>query len=246
MFKSKLQQYFIAGLLVWLPLVITVWVLMWLLGMLDGIFVSILATIEAVVPGLTGMAQAVMKIPGIGVLALGLLILLTGTLAANIVGQWWIRQWDALMARIPVVRSIYSSVKQVSDTLFSGSGKAFSKALLVQYPRHGSWTVAFLTGHPGGEVARHLPGAHVSVYVPTTPNPTSGFFLMMARDDVIELDMTVDEALKYIISMGVVVPPEHVGNLSRKGAMAGKPLPQAAQAPAAAPAAPPAHPEKTD
>ena len=210
MFKSKLQQYFIAGLLVWLPLVITVWVLMWLLGMLDGIFVSILATIEAVVPGLTGMAQAVMKIPGIGVLALGLLILLTGTLAANIVGQWWIRQWDALMARIPVVRSIYSSVKQVSDTLFSGSGKAFSKALLVQYPRHGSWTVAFLTGHPGGEVARHLPGAHVSVYVPTTPNPTSGFFLMMARDDVIELDMTVDEALKYIISMGVVVRRPHI------------------------------------
>ncbi|WP_323030833.1 DUF502 domain-containing protein [Brachymonas denitrificans] len=246
MFKSKLQQYFIAGLLVWLPLVITVWVLMWLLGMLDGIFVSILATIEAVVPGLTGMAQAVMKIPGIGVLALGLLILLTGTLAANIVGQWWIRQWDALMARIPVVRSIYSSVKQVSDTLFSGSGKAFSKALLVQYPRHGSWTVAFLTGHPGGEVARHLPGAHVSVYVPTTPNPTSGFFLMMARDDVIELDMTVDEALKYIISMGVVVPPEHVGNLSRKGGVAARPLPQAEQAPAAAPAAPPAHPEKTD
>ena len=207
MFKSKLQQYFIAGLLVWLPLVITVWVLMWLLGMLDGIFVSILATIEAVVPGLTGMAQAVMKIPGIGVLALGLLILLTGTLAANIVGQWWIRQWDALMARIPVVRSIYSSVKQVSDTLFSGSGKAFSKALLVQYPRHGSWTVAFLTGHPGGEVAHHLPGAHVSVYVPTTPNPTSGFFLMMPREDVIELDMSVDEALKYIISMGVVSPP---------------------------------------
>ena len=246
MFKSKLQQYFIAGLLVWLPLVITVWVLMWLLGMLDGIFVSILATIEAVVPGLTGMAQAVMKIPGIGVLALGLLILLTGTLAANIVGQWWIRQWDALMARIPVVRSIYSSVKQVSDTLFSGSGKAFSKALLVQYPRHGSWTVAFLTGHPGGEVAHHLPGAHVSVYVPTTPNPTSGFFLMMAREDVIELDMTVDEALKYIISMGVVVPPEHVGGLSRKGGIAGKPLPAAAPPAAPAPPAPPASPEKPD
>ena len=208
MFKSKLQQYFIAGLLVWLPLVITVWVLMWLLGMLDGIFVSILAAIEAVVPGLTGMAQAVMKIPGIGVLALGLLILLTGTLAANIVGQWWIRQWDALMTRIPVVRSIYSSVKQVSDTLFSGSGKAFSKALLVQSPRQGSWTVAFLTGHPGGEVARHLPGAHVSVYVPTTPNPTSGFFLMVPRADAIELRMSVDEALKYVISMGVVAPPQ--------------------------------------
>ena len=207
MFKSKLQQYFIAGLLVWLPLVITVWVLMWLLGMLDGIFVSILATIEAVVPGLTGMAQAVMKIPGIGVLALGLLILLTGTLAANIVGQWWIRQWDALMARIPVVRSIYSSVKQVSDTLFSGSGKAFSKALLVQYPREGAWTIAFLTGQPGGDAANHLHGDYVSVYVPTTPNPTSGFFLMLPKSEVIELDLKVDDALKYIISMGVVAPP---------------------------------------
>lgn len=243
MFKSKLQQYFIAGMLVWLPLVITVWVLMWLLGMLDGIFVSILATVEAVVPGLTGMAQAVMKIPGIGVLALGVLILLTGMLAANIVGQWWFRQWDGLMTRIPVVRSIYSSVKQVSDTLFSGSGKAFSRALLVQYPRQGSWTVAFLTGHPGGEVARHLPGSHVSVYVPTTPNPTSGFFLMMPRDEVIELEMTVDEALKYIISMGVVVPPEHVAGLPRKGGAAAK---WSSTASASLPPVPPANPHKTD
>jgi len=110
------------------------------------------------------------------------------------------------MNRIPVVRSIYTSVKQVADTLFSGSGHAFSKALLVQYPRQGSWTIAFLTGKPGGEVATHLVADFVSVYVPTTPNPTSGFFLMMPRADVIELKMSVDDALKYVISMGVVVP----------------------------------------
>jgi uncharacterized membrane protein len=122
-------------------------------------------------------------------------------------GQWWLRQWDRLMHRIPVVRSIYASVKQVSDTLFSGSGQAFSKALLIQYPRQGAWTIAFLTGRPGGEVARHLDGDYLSVYVPTTPNPTSGFFLMVPRADVVELKMTVDEALKYVISMGVVVPP---------------------------------------
>jgi uncharacterized membrane protein len=126
-----------------------------------------------------------------------------------------------LMNRIPVVRSIYTSVKQVADTLFSGSGNAFSKALLVQYPRQGSWTIGFLTGKPGGEVAAHLEGDFVSVYVPTTPNPTSGFFLMMPRADVIELKMSVDEALKYVISMGVVVP----GGLAAMQVKAGLPPP---------------------
>jgi uncharacterized membrane protein len=108
--------------------------------------------------------------------------------------------------RIPVVNSIYSSVKQISDTLFSSSGQAFRKALLIEWPREGMWTIAFLTGTPGGDVANHLEGEYVSVYVPTTPNPTGGYFVMLARKDVIELDMTVDEALKYIISMGVVAP----------------------------------------
>jgi uncharacterized membrane protein len=116
--------------------------------------------------------------------------------------------WEAVLTRIPVVSSIYSSVKQVSDTLFSSSGNAFRKALLVQYPREGSWTIAFLTGIPGGDVKNHLAGDYVSVYVPTTPNPTSGFFLMLPRADTIELDMSVDEALKYIVSMGVVAPEQ--------------------------------------
>ena len=128
--------------------------------------------------------------------------------AANIIGQRLVQDLGSPCSRrIPVVKSLYSSVKQVSDTLFSSSGQAFRKALLVQYPRQGSWTIAFLTGQPGGDVANHLNGEYVSVYVPTTPNPTSGFFLMMPKADVIELDMSVDEALKYIISMGVV-PPE--------------------------------------
>lgn len=206
MFKHKLQQYFIAGLLVWLPLLITVWVLLWSLGLLDSIFGAMLRGLETVVPRLAGTAERVKAVPGVGVVALGLLIFSTGVLATNIVGQWWLRKWDQLFTRIPVVRNIYSSVKQVSDTLFSGSGKAFSKALLVQYPRQGAWTVAFLTGTPSGEITEHLQGEYVSVYVPTTPNPTSGFFLMMPRSDVIELNMSVDEALKYIISMGVVAP----------------------------------------
>jgi len=147
------------------------------------------------------------RVPGLGVVVMVAGLLLTGVFAANIVGQWWLRQWDRLLGKIPIVKSIYNSVKQVSDTLFSSSGNAFREAVLVQYPRQGSWTIAFVTGKPGGEVAQHLPGAFVSVYVPTTPNPTSGFFLMMQRADVVPLAMSVDEALKYIISMGVVSPP---------------------------------------
>ncbi|MFV0678771.1 DUF502 domain-containing protein [Ottowia sp.] len=203
---SRLRQYFITGLLVWLPMGVTVWVLLWLMGILDSIFLGVLAALEAVLPGLGGVAEQLRNVPGLGVILVAVMVLVTGLAVANFAGQWWLRQWDRLITRIPVVRSIYSSVKQVSDTLFSGSGQAFSKALLIQYPRQGAWTIAFLTGQPGGEVAQHLQGDFISVYVPTTPNPTSGFFLMVPRADVVELKMSVDEALKYVISMGVVVP----------------------------------------
>ena len=151
-------------------------------------------------------AQLGRTIPGIGAILTLLIILTTGVIATNFFGKRLLILWEAMLARVPVVKSIYSSVKQVSDTLFSDSGNAFRKALLVQYPRQGSWTIAFMTGYPGGDVANHLKGDYVSVYVPTTPNPTSGFFLMMHQSDVIELHMSVDEALKYIISMGVVAP----------------------------------------
>ncbi|MET4577882.1 DUF502 domain-containing protein [Ottowia thiooxydans] len=204
---QRVRQYFITGLLVWLPMGVTVWVLMWLVGILDGIFLGVLAAAEAMVPNAGILAEKLRHIPGLGVILVALVILGTGLFVANMFGQWWLRQWDKVMTRIPVVRSIYSSVKQVSDTLFSGSGQAFSKAVLVQYPRHGAWTIAFLTGRPGGEVSRHLDGDFISIYVPTTPNPTSGFFLMVPRADVVELKMSVDEALKYVISMGVVAPP---------------------------------------
>jgi uncharacterized membrane protein len=133
-------------------------------------------------------------------------LLFTGVLATNVVGQWALRQGHQLLTRIPIVKSIYSSVQQVSDTLFSSSGNAFREAVLVQYPREGAWTIAFVTGKPGGEAALHLPGDYLSIYVPTTPNPTSGFFLMLPRTDVIALAMSVDDALKYVISMGVVAP----------------------------------------
>jgi uncharacterized membrane protein len=203
-----LKKYLIAGLLVWLPLAITVWVLSWLLSALDGVFLALLAATQAVVPvSAHELIERLRHMPGLGVLVLGLGLILTGVFVTNIFGQWWVRQWDRLMHKIPIVKSIYSSVKQVSDTLFSSNGNAFREAVLVQYPRHGAWTIAFVTGQPSGEVAAKLPGDMVSVYVPTTPNPTSGFFLMMPRIDVIELQMSVDEALKYVISMGVVAPP---------------------------------------
>jgi uncharacterized membrane protein len=203
-----LKKYLIAGLLVWLPLAITIWVLNAALGLLDGVFGWMLSASQALLPDAArGPIDTLRQVPGLGVVVLLLGLLLTGAFAANIVGQWWLRQGHRALSKIPIVKSIYNSVKQVSDTLFSSSGNAFRQAVLVQYPRQGSWTIAFVTGKPGGEAAAHLPGDYLSVYVPTTPNPTSGFFLMVPRADVIELRMSVDEALKYVISMGVVAPP---------------------------------------
>lgn len=204
--SHSIKQYFIAGLLVWLPMGITVWMLTWLVGVFDGIFLTVLQAADSLIPGMHAVAERLRGVPGLGLILVAMVFLGSGIFVTNIFGQWWLRQWDSLMNRIPVVRSIYTSVKQVADTLFSGTGNAFSKALLVQYPRQGSWTIAFLTGQPGSGVADHFDAPMVSVYVPTTPNPTSGFFLMMPRSEVIELDMSVDDALKYIISMGVVVP----------------------------------------
>jgi uncharacterized membrane protein len=197
-----MRKYFITGLLILVPLAITLWVLNLIISTLDQ---SLLLLPERWQPRvLIGY-----EFPGVGTVLTLLVIFLTGLATRNIIGKQVVYVWELLLARIPIVNSIYSSVKQVSDTLFSSSGNAFRKALLVQYPRQGSWTIAFLTGTPGGDVKNHLQGDYVSVYVPTTPNPTSGFFLMMPRADTIELDMSVDQALKYIVSMGVVAP-EHL------------------------------------
>lgn len=194
------KRYFITGLLVWVPLAITAWVLSMIVRAMDQ---SLLLLPEVIHPiNLLGF-----NIPGVGTVLTLLVIFMTGLLATNFIGQKLVNWWERLLARIPVVNSLYNAVKQISDTLFSPNGNAFRKALLVQYPRQGSWTIAFLTGQPGGDVVNHLDGNYVSVYIPTTPNPTSGFFLMMPAEDVVELNMSVDEALKYIISMGVVAPP---------------------------------------
>ena len=202
-----MKKYLIAGLLVWMPLAITIWVLLWVLGLIDGMFASVLSGSQAVLPeSMRAGIEQLRHVPGLSVVVMAAGLIVTGVFVANIFGQWWVRQGDRLLNKIPIVKSIYSSVKQVSDTLFSSNGNAFREAVLVQYPRAGSWTIAFVTGKPSGEVAQHLSGDYVSVYVPTTPNPTSGFFLMMPRADVHALKMSVDEALKYVISMGVVAP----------------------------------------
>jgi uncharacterized membrane protein len=195
-----MKKYFVTGLLIWTPLVITFMVLAWIVNTLDQVLLLVPAHFRP--EALFGF-----PVPGMGVLVSVALLLITGLAAANFVGQRLVGFWEAILARIPVVKSIYSSVKQVSDTLLSSNGQAFRKALLIQYPRQGMWTIGFQTGTPNCDVASHLTGEHVSVYVPTTPNPTSGFFLILPKEDTVELEMSVDEALKYIISMGVVAPP---------------------------------------
>ena len=197
--RVRLKKYFITGLLIWVPLGITLWVLHLLVSTMDQTLLLLPEQFQT-------ESWLGLHVPGMGVVMTLLVVLVTGLVAANFLGQHLLRFWEGVLGRIPVVKSIYNSVKQVSDTLFTSGGHAFRKALLVQYPREGSWTIAFLTGQPGGDVANHLQGEYWSIYVPTTPNPTSGFFLMMPKADVIVLDMSVDEALKYIISMGVVSP----------------------------------------
>ncbi len=201
-----MKKYLITGLLIWIPLVITLWVLNLIVSTMDQ-------TLTLLPPEL----QPRYHIPGLGMLLTIVVVVATGVATSNFVGQKLLRVWEGILGRIPVVKSIYSGVKQVSDTVFAPSGQAFRKALLVQYPREGSWTIAFQTGQPGGDVVNHLRGEYVSLYVPTTPNPTSGFFLMMPRSEVIELDMSVDEALRYVVSMGVVSPqPVNPGGNSGK------------------------------
>ena len=197
--SAPLRKYFITGLLIWIPLIITLWVLKVIFDTLDGSLLLLPESFQT-------ERWLGVHIPGLGALLTLVIVLITGIFATNFFGAQLVQLWHDVLNRIPVVNSIYSSVKQISDTVFSSSGQAFRKALLVQWPHPGMWTIAFLTGTPGGDVATLLPPDCLSVYVPTTPNPTGGYFVIVQRSQVIELDMTVDQALKYIISMGVVPP----------------------------------------
>ncbi len=196
---SAVRKWLLAGLLVIVPVAITIGVLQWIIGTLDR---TLAILPEAWQPDrLIGV-----HIPGFGVLLTLGILLAVGAVVSNFMGKKLVIWGDTLVSRIPVVRSIYSSVKQVSDTLFSPSGNAFRKAVLVQWPQPDVWTIGFVTGIPGGDVSNYLVGDYLSVYVPTTPNPTGGYFVMLRKSDCVELKMSVDDALKYVISMGVVVP----------------------------------------
>jgi uncharacterized membrane protein len=197
---GTLRRYLIAGLLVWIPLAITAWVLSLLVELMDQSLLIVPSRYRS--EALLGF-----HMPGMGAVLTVLILLITGAIAANFLGKRVLSLWDSILGRIPIVRSIYGGVKQISDTLFSPDGKAFRRAVLVRYPHPGAWTVALVTGVPENEVTDHLGGEQVSVFVPTTPNITAGFFLIVPRSDTIELQMSVDQALKYIISMGVAEPP---------------------------------------
>ncbi|HWH41465.1 MAG TPA: DUF502 domain-containing protein [Usitatibacter sp.] len=194
-----LRRYFVAGLLVWIPLGITLWVLKLLVDMMDKSLLLLPERFQS--EALFGV-----HIPGMGIILTTAIVLATGALAANFLGRRILLLGHHILQRIPIVRSIYGGVKQISDTLFSPEGKAFRRAVLVRYPHGGSWTVALVTGSPEHEVAEILGREQISVFVPTTPNITAGFFLILPRSETIELDMSVDDALKYIISMGVAEP----------------------------------------
>ena len=197
---TTLRRYLIAGLLVWIPLGITIWVLKLLVDLMDQ-------TLLLMPAGYQTEALLGFHVPGLGIILTIAILLVTGALAANFVGRKLLRLGDVALGRIPIVRSIYGGVKQISDTLFSPEGKAFRRAVLVRYPHAGTWTVALMTGTPRHEVTDHLGHEQISVFVPTTPNITAGFFLIVPKSEIIELEMSVDDALKYIISMGVAEPP---------------------------------------
>lgn len=196
---AKFRKWLFSGLLVLVPLIITLWVLDWVISTLDQ-------TLRILPASWQPDRWLGLHIPGLGVVFALVVVLLIGAMASNFIGNQLVGWWHALLHRIPVVRSIYSGVKQVSDTLFSEKGNAFRQAVLVQWPHEGMWTIGFVTGTPGADLLNHLAGEHLSVFVPTTPNPTGGYFVMLKKSDCVVLDMSVDEALTYVISMGVIVP----------------------------------------
>jgi uncharacterized membrane protein len=194
-----LKKYFVTGLLIWLPLAVTLWIIDFVISTMDR---TVLLLPERWRPEmLFGVA-----LPGFGLVMSVLVILATGVLAANLLGQRLVRWWERLLGRIPIVNSIYSSVKQVSDTMLAQKGNAFRKVVLVEFPQRGQWTLAFVVGSPGDRVGPLIGGDKVTVYVPTAPNPTSGYVIVVDPAELRDIDVTVDEAFKFHVSLGVVTP----------------------------------------
>lgn len=207
---STLRRYFISGLLVWLPILITVFALRFLLGLLDGLYSNIPARFHF--DYIFGV-----NIPGLEIIVLILIVLITGVFAANYFGKKLVKFGDFIIGKIPLVRTIYLGVKQILDTIFSSKGKAFRNVMLVEYPRKGLWTIAFQTSEASKTFRDGIGDEDiVTLFLPTTPNPTSGFLLMAPRKDIIDLDISVDQAMKFVISLGVVQPTSDPDRLVEK------------------------------
>jgi uncharacterized membrane protein len=196
---ARVRKYLLSGLLVWLPIIITVWVLKFLVDLLSR-------SLLLLPPDWQPDKLLGMHIPGIGVILTLVVIFFTGLIAANFIGKRLVQLGDSLMTHIPIVRTVYTGVKQVTETLFKPGGQSFRKVLLVEYPCPGIWSIAFQTGKVGREIEAASGEKMVSYFIPTTPNPTSGFLMMAPKNKVKELDISVDQALKYVISLGVVQP----------------------------------------
>ena len=199
---KALKKYLITGVLVWLPIAVTIWAMTYIISAADRL-ISLLP--ESWQPQhFWGF-----NIPGLGIVAATVVLFVTGVFAANVLGRRILGAWDSLLGRIPVVKSIYSSVKKVSESLLSDSSRSFKTPVLVPFPQPGIWTIAFVSGHIPDKLKGSLPqDDYISVYVPTTPNPTGGYYIMVKKSDVRELDMSVDQALKYVISLGMVMPDD--------------------------------------
>jgi uncharacterized membrane protein len=194
-----LRRILVAGLLVWLPVLATVLVLRFLVDLTDR-------TLLLLPAGMRPEALLGLRLPGFGAVLAFLILLLTGLLVTNIIGRTFLGFWEDMLNRIPFVRALYGGVKSFSETILSNSGNSFKKVLLIEYPRQGIWSLGFQTAAGIAEITERIGEAHVCVFVPTTPNPTSGFIMMVPLSQVIELDMTVDAAMKMIVTLGVVAP----------------------------------------
>ncbi len=196
---KHLRRYLVAGLLVWIPLGVTIFILKVLIGLMDR-------TLLLIPQQYRPEEWLGFSVPGLGLILTLLVLLVTGLLAANIVGRSMVGLWESLLDRIPVVRSVYSAAKNFTEIVFSDSGQSFKKVLLIEYPRKGIYSLAFQTATNLGEVQGRMGEQMVCTFVPTTPNPTSGYIIIVPKKDIIELDMEIDEALKMIISLGVIIP----------------------------------------
>jgi uncharacterized membrane protein len=218
-FGARLRHYLVTGVLVWVPLLATWWVASTLINLIDRILL-VLPT-EYRPSTLLGF-----NLPGLGVILALVVLFLTGLLLANFLGRQVVALWEAILNRIPLVNSMYSGIKQLLETFLSHDSRSFRKVLLVEYPSKGLWTLAFLAGDPVGEIQQKTASEVLTIYVPTAPNPTSGYVIFVPKEEAVELDMSVEDAMRMIVSLGMVVPAPNKADAAARLAALAAPLPK--------------------